>query len=103
MKKQLEFGGIRKVQTNLDYTQGELSTVTVTFAIIGHDLDASQRELIEVIQKAIEQHCALTQAQFDHYDKMLDGLKGFDWSKAYVPSSHLGFDAFADIRNEVSK
>lgn len=64
MKKQLQFAGIQKVQTNLDYTQKEISTVTLQFAIVGDDLDEAQRELIEVIQNAVEQHCQLLKANF---------------------------------------
>lgn len=103
MKKKLEFAGVARVQTDLDHTQKEVSTVVVTFAIIGDDLDEAQRELVEVVQKAVEQHCTPSEANFEHYNKMMEGLKGFNWSKAYLPSSHLGFDAFADIRNEGSK
>ncbi|MEG0450952.1 MAG: hypothetical protein RR595_13935 [Lysinibacillus sp.] len=78
MKKQLEFAGIRKVQTDLDHTQQEVSTVTLQFGIVGDDLDVAQRELVEVIQKAIHQYCSL-------------------------PNINLGFDAFAVMKNEGSK
>lgn len=84
MKKQLEVARIFKKQIDLDYTEQELSTVTLTFAIIGDDLDAAQGELVELIQNAIAQHCSLPEANFEYYHKMMEGLKAFDWSKAHV-------------------
>lgn len=75
MTKQLEFAGITRVQTDLDYSEKCVSEVAVTFAFVGKDLDKAQSELVEVIEKAVKEHL-----------------------KQPATNPELGFDAFADLK-----
>lgn len=84
MKKHLHSAGIVKVATELDYSEEGFSQVTIGFLFNADDLDEGQRELVKVVEKAVQQHLKPAEPNFDCYDKMLKGVNGFEWDKAFV-------------------